>query len=96
MIRVDYTRVRYDGPLYFRVDDHATENSDVCVAVSALASAAALYVKSVTGKEPDVLEDGLIVIDLKESTHGIAAVFDAIMLEISMLCEQYPDDIRNY
>lgn len=93
MITVTYNKADYNNPLYFRVDGHATEHGDVCVETSALCAAAVLYVKATTGYEAQI-EDGLIVIDLKESGERLRAVFDAIMLRISMLCEQFPEDIQ--
>ena len=101
MTKVIFSTTRCDGPLYFECSGHSsyrnpeTGNNDVCVAVSTLCSMLVRYIVR-NGYDPQICGDGHVKIEIGSSNIRINEVFEAAMLEFSMLAERFPEHIKIY
>lgn len=90
-----------DGNVYCDISGHSdyknpdTDNNDVCVAVSTLVCMLVRYMKSI-GIDPDICEDGHVLFNRMSQSKTTRAVFEAALIELEALEQEYPEHIKIY
>lgn len=90
-----------NGNIYFDCFGHSdfknpnTDNNDVCVAVSAICGMLVRYAAS-KGISPKICKDGHILFNTSVQGKKIVGAFEAAVIEMQALQDEYPEHVKVY